>query len=92
MVGMLIAFLAMVNYIFINSKPSTYTWENAFVWYNLILYLAGIAVSYCMYITFSVVEISAPDANRQNREQQVKDAQNLSVTTHAKIGNQHINL
>lgn len=90
--GMLIAFLAMVNYIFINDKPLDYYWSCAFAIYNIALYVSGIAISYSMYITFSVVEVSAKEANDIQRENQINAAQAVATTTRAVIGNRQINL
>lgn len=90
--AMIVAFLAMLNYIYINSTASPSCWPDWFVAYNLFLYVAGVALSYFMYITFSVVEPNVGEAVKSNTTAAVNAANEMGSTTVAKIGQKNINL
>jgi hypothetical protein len=90
--GMIIAFLAMLNYIFINSAQSPHCWSLIFVMYNTFLYVSGVLLSYLMYITFSVVEKSAAGDLKDKTATAIDTAQNLPVTDVGNIGNKSINI
>lgn len=90
--GMSIAFLAMVNYIYINSVQSPAFWPDWFVVYNLLLYVTGIILSYFMYITFSVVETSVSDVRKERTETAQSTAKNIQETKETVIGDKKINL
>ena len=90
--AMLVAFLAMLNYIYINSTESPECWPRWFVVYNLALYLMGIFLSYMMYITFSVVEKSAAEDIKNKTDAALSAANNMQSTTAGTIGDKKISL
>lgn len=90
--AMLVAFLAMLNYIYINSSESPDCWPGWFVAYNLALYLMGVFLSYWMYITFSVVEKSAAEDIKDKTDAALSAASNMQSTTATTIGDKKISL
>jgi hypothetical protein len=92
LLAMIVAFLAMLNYIYINSTASPARWPDWFVYYNTILYIAGVLLSYFMYITFSVVEPSVGDDMKSKTEAAISAASQMDSTTEASIGEKKINL
>lgn len=90
--AMIIAFLAMLNYIYINSSMSPLRWSNFFMLYNVLLYVAGLALSYFMYITFSVIEPSVADEMKSKTDAAINAANQMDSTTTASIGQKKINL
>ncbi|WP_186116277.1 hypothetical protein [Burkholderia gladioli] len=90
--AMIVAFLAMLNYIYINSTVSPACWPHWFVAYNTFLYVAGVLLSYFMYITFSVVEPTAADDMKSKTDAAIDAASSLGATTAANIGEKKINL
>jgi hypothetical protein len=90
--SMLIGFLAMLNYIYINSAAAPVYWSRTFAAYNVLLYIAGVSLSYCMYITFSVVEKSAADDMKAKTAAAIDAADHLSSTNVGNVGSKKINL
>ena len=90
--AMIVAFLAMLNYIYINSTASPTSWPDWFVAYNFLLYVAGVLLSYFMYITFSVVEPSVADEMKSKTDAAISAASQMDSTTAASIGQKKINL
>jgi len=90
--AMLVAFLAMLNYIYINSTESPKCWPEWFVVYNFVLYLMGAFLSYWMYITFSVVEKTAAEDAKDKTEAALSAAIGMQSTTAATIGDKKISL
>lgn len=90
--AMIVAFLAMLNYIYINSTASPSCWPGWFVVYNAALYVAGVLLSYFMYITFSVVEPTAADDMKLKTDAAISAAGSLGATTTGNIGPKQINL
>ena len=90
--GMSVAFLAMLNYIYINSTGSPSCWPEWFVLYNLVLYVMGVFLSYMMYITFSVVEKSAADDMKRKTDAALDAANSMQSTNVGNIGEKKINL
>lgn len=90
--GMLVAFLAMLNYIYINNVESPGCWSRGFVAYNLALYVFGSFLSYMMYITFSVVEKSAAEDIKSKTDAALKDANSMPTTNVGSIGEKNIKI
>ncbi|MDO6387903.1 hypothetical protein [Uliginosibacterium sp. 31-12] len=90
--SMLVAFLAMINYIYINSAESPKFWSMWFVFYNAALYFAGAFLSYAMYITFSVVEKTASEDAKDKTEAALSAASGMLSTNSATIGDKKISL
>lgn len=90
--AMLVAFLAMLNYIYINSFAAPQCWSPWFVSYNFALYILGVGLSYSMYITFSVVETSAAEDMKEKNDAAIEAADNMDETTTANIGPTKVNL
>lgn len=90
--AMIVAFLAMLNYIYINSTVSPSCWPGWFVVYNAALYIVGVLLSYFMYITFSVVEPTAADDMKLKTDAAISAAGSLSATNTGSIGSKQINL
>jgi cytochrome bd-type quinol oxidase subunit 2 len=90
--AMLVAFLAMLNYIYINSNSSPSCWSIGFTIYNVFLYVIGVFLSYLMYITFSVVEPTAADDMKSKTEAAVDAANSIAATDVANISDKKINL
>lgn len=91
-VAMSVAFLAMLNYIYINSFASPQCWNNWFIFYNVLLYILGVGLSYSMYITFSVVETSVAEDMKLKTDAAIEAAKNMDDTTAASIGARTVNL
>ncbi|KGG86696.1 hypothetical protein P609_10905 [Comamonas thiooxydans] len=89
---MLVASLAMFNYIYINSTASPFCWSYWFVGYNAFLYVAGVLLSYFMYITFSVVEPNVADDMKTKTDEALSAAGRLDTTTTGNIGSKTINI
>ncbi|MCX2864180.1 hypothetical protein OOZ63_20330 [Paucibacter sp. PLA-PC-4] len=92
LLAMIVAFLAMLNYIYINSTTSPTSWPDWFVYYNTILYIAGVLLSYFMYITFSVVEPSVAEDMKSKTDAAISAANEMDSTIAASIGEKKINL
>jgi hypothetical protein len=90
--AMIVAFLAMLNYIYINSAASPASWSCYFVVYNFFLYIAGVLLSYFMYITFSVVEPNVGDHMKSEMNAAISGASQMGSTTAASIGQKKINI
>lgn len=90
--AMIVAFLAMLNYIYINSVNTQYCWPDWFVNYNIGLYVFGVLLSYWMYSTFSVVEMTAASYMRGRTDSVLATANDLQSMETGKIGNKTLNL
>jgi len=88
--GLAVAFLAMLNYIYITT--SSVEWGLYFIIYNISLYVFGIYISYKIYLTFSAVEESAAKHESRNTADTQKRASTLQSVDTAKIGDSEIKL
>ncbi|MXS19116.1 hypothetical protein [Pseudomonas oryzihabitans] len=88
--GLVIAFLAMLNYIYITT--TNVEWTSYFIVYNISLYVFGIYISYKMHLTFSAVEESAAKHESKNTADTQKRAIALQSVDSAKIGDSEIKL
>lgn len=88
--GLVIAFLAMLNYIYITT--TNVEWTSYFIVYNISLYVFGIYISYKMHLTFSAVEESAAKHESKNTADTQKRAIALQSVDSAKIGDSKIKL
>lgn len=76
--GLFIAFLAMINYIYITSLVESIKWSCLFIFYNASLYFLGIFISYHMYVTFSLAEPTVNDFLAEQNESTASSARNLN--------------
>lgn len=90
--SMVVAFLAMLNYIYINSAPPSLCWSTGFVMYNFALYFAGVFLSYSMYITFSVVEPNVAQDMKNKTDAAIDAAKSLQETNVASVGQKPLNV
>lgn len=90
--SMVVAFLAMLNYIYINSAPPSSCWSTGFVLYNFALYFAGVFLSYSMYITFSVVEPNVAQDMKDKTDAARDAALSLQDTNVASVGKKPLNV
>ncbi|EPB6481576.1 MULTISPECIES: hypothetical protein [Pseudomonas] len=88
--GLVVAFLAMLNYIYITT--SSIVWTLYFTIYNISLYVFGIYISYKIYLTFSAAEESAAKHESRNTADTQKRASILQSVDSAKIGDSEIKL
>ncbi|AXL82871.1 TPA: hypothetical protein L5597_002196 [Pseudomonas aeruginosa] len=89
--GLVIAFLAMLNYIYITTTNNV-EWTSYFIVYNIFLYVFGIYISYKMHLTFSAAEESAAKHESKNTADTQKRAITLQSVESAKIGGSEIKL
>lgn len=90
--SMVVAFLAMLNYIYINSTPPNLCWSTGFILYNIALYAVGVFLSYSMYITFSVVESTVAQDMKDKTDAALDAANSLQATNVASVGQQPLNI
>ncbi|HBO2700913.1 hypothetical protein [Pseudomonas aeruginosa] len=88
--GLVVAFLAMLNYIYITT--SNIDWTFYFITYNIALYVFGIYISYKISLTFSAVEESAAHRESRNTAETQKRASSLQSVDSAIIGDSEIKL
>lgn len=89
-VGLVIAFLAMLNYIYITTN--SVEWTSYFIAYNIFLYVFGIYISYKMHLTFSAAEEPVAKHESKNTADTQKRAITLQSVESAKIGDSEIQL
>ena len=89
--GLCIAFLAMLNYIFISTSENK-IWSTSFVIYNISLYVLAMYVSYKIYMTFSVAGPTVTDFSEEKVLETFKRADSLKEATSYTSGTKTIKL
>lgn len=90
--GLSIAFLSMLNYIYISTSNQNNTWSMSFITYNISPYILGIFISYKIYTTFSVAEETIKEFNERKTSEAVDRAETLKNTQSIIIDGQKIDL